>query len=223
MKKIIVGLMAVMFGMLALAAPAAATGGGKPPAENKKVTLCHATSSATNPYTKITVSVSAFYNAGHISHGGDIWEAFSYTNKKGDVVNVPAQGDTSLLAFENCNKPRVDEKVAKPEVVYSDLCGTEDDVFSVAPGRGYTVSPVSYEGDNQVITATLEDGFVWMDGSKDVVRFVKPKFTDEDCDLPETGLAARYNTPAGYTMIGLIGLLGAALVTQTVRSRRKFN
>lgn len=37
MKKFIVGLAAVMFGLLALAGPASATGGGDQPAENKKV------------------------------------------------------------------------------------------------------------------------------------------------------------------------------------------
>jgi hypothetical protein len=222
MKKLILALVAAMFGLVALSGTASATGGhGDPPAENKKVTLCHATGSQTNPYTKITVSVSAFYQAGHVNHNGDIWEAFSYTTKSGQVVNVPARGDTSLLAFEDCKKPKTDEKITKPEDVFADKCGTKDDVFSVAPGRGYTVSPVAYEGNNQVITVTLEEGFAWApDGNKQPLRFVRPPFTNEDCDLPETGLAASYNTPAGYASLGLIGLLGAGLITQTVRRRR---
>jgi Tol biopolymer transport system component len=42
-------------------------GGGK----NKKITLCHATGSETNPYVEITVADDGVYN-GHIDHDGDI-------------------------------------------------------------------------------------------------------------------------------------------------------
>src|SRR5690606_30524310 len=71
----------------------------KPPVddtETKKVTLCHATGSETNPYTAITVSVNAFLNAGHVDHEGDIWAEFTYT-KHGEKITVPAQGDVTLL------------------------------------------------------------------------------------------------------------------------------
>ena len=37
----------------------------------RKVTFCHATSSATNPYTVVTVSVNACTNA-HVNHAGDV-------------------------------------------------------------------------------------------------------------------------------------------------------
>jgi|GEM_PF-4673468 len=40
-------------------------------AEGKKVTFCHATSSATNPYNIITVSTNACVN-GHANHAGDV-------------------------------------------------------------------------------------------------------------------------------------------------------
>jgi LPXTG-motif cell wall-anchored protein len=84
--------------------------------ETKKVTLCHATSSESNPYEKITVSVAAFLNAGHISHGGDIYAAFSYV-KHGQTINVPASGDTSLLQYEECQRPKPQKPDFPPEVV----------------------------------------------------------------------------------------------------------
>jgi hypothetical protein len=40
-------------------------------AVGRQVTFCHATSSATNPYTVITVSTNACVNA-HVNHGGDV-------------------------------------------------------------------------------------------------------------------------------------------------------
>lgn len=219
MNRIFASL-AILAGLtLGLAAPASANGGDDTPAENKKVTLCHATSSETNPYNKITVSVSAFYNAGHIDHEGDIWEAFSYTTKGGDVVNVPAQGDTSLLAFEDCEAPKQDELVTKPGVTFQDLCGTENDVFAVAPGRGYTVGATQTDGVIQSITVTLTEGFVWADGSHDPVRFERPAFTNVDCDLPETGADAVYNTPAGIAALAGIVLLGGLTLVSTRRRK----
>lgn len=210
MKKMIAALAAlVMMGfMLVGTAGSASATGDHPSPDNKKVTLCHATGSQSNPYTKITVSVMAFYQAGHINHNGDIWEAFSYTTVGGQTVNVPARGDTSLLEFDNCVRPKVDEPVTRPEAVFNDPCGTTNDVFSVAPGRGYTVSGIVMEGNNQVITATLEDGFKWSTGGDayNPIRFVRPAFTDVDCGTPNTG-----GNPTGSTA-GLIALGGAVLM-----------
>jgi LPXTG-motif cell wall-anchored protein len=84
--------------------------------ETKKVTLCHATASESNPYERITVSVAAFLNAGHISHGGDIYAAFSYV-KHGQTINVAASGDASLLQYEDCQKPKPNKPDFPPEVV----------------------------------------------------------------------------------------------------------
>lgn len=98
--------------------------------ETKKVTLCHATSSEDNPYTQITVSVNAFLNSGHIDHDGDIYAAFSYV-KHGQTINVPANGDTSLLQYDNCQRPKPTKPTYEPEVVegYGD-CATGDGVIS---------------------------------------------------------------------------------------------
>lgn len=70
----------------------------------KQVTYCHATGSATNPYVRLTTSVNAFFTSGHIDHDGDIYAAFSYV-KHGKTIEVPANGDVSLLQYEDCQKP----------------------------------------------------------------------------------------------------------------------
>ena len=219
MKKIIAAFALLFLGGLVLAPSASATGDDQPSADNKKITFCHATGSETNPYNKITTSISAFINAGHIgggqpgTHDGDIYPAFSYTTKGGEVVNVPAQGDQSLLEFDDCQKPKEDTPVAKPDATFVDKCDTKNDVFSVAPGTGYTVGAVQTDGVIQVITVTLNEGFVWADGTKDALRFERPVFTDVDCDLPETGLGATFNTTGGYAALAALMLGGAMLLT----------
>lgn len=218
MKKFIAVLVALAIAFIAsfaLASPAAADRDVPSPDNNKTVTLCHYDGSNENggsgKYSKITVSVNAFYNAGHIDHVNDIYEAFSWTDNKGEVHNVPANGDTTLLAFDKCEKPAEDEKVAKPEATYNDACGTEDEVFSVAPGKGYTVGNVVLNNDGtQSITATLLDGFVWADGSDAPVVITKPGFTNEPCDLPETG-SATTNVIGGIVVLGLLAAGGLFL------------
>jgi hypothetical protein len=162
----------------------------------------------------------AFYQAGHIDHEDDIWEAFSFTTVGGNTVNVPAQGDTSLLAFEDCEAPVVDEPVAQPEAVYADPCGTENDVFSVAPGRGFTVSSVVTEGNNLVITVSLVDGFKWNVGGDNYtpIRFIRPAFTNVDCGTPNTGGPAEYATTTG-----LLALLGVLALAGVHKARRRVN
>ena len=221
-KKLILGLVAVILAALAVVGlSGAAMATGNPSADNKKVTLCHATGSQTNPYVKIEVSVMAFYNAGHVDHANDIYNSFTYTTKGGQTVTVPANGDTSLLAFADCKAPKVDEPVAHPEPVFADPCGTENDVFSVAPGRGYTVTGPVMEGNNQVITVTLVEGFKWNVGGDNYtpLRFVKPAFTNVDCGLPDTG-APETATVAGWSAVGGAFLLMLGMVVMNHRRQR---
>lgn len=218
-KKLIIALGLAIACILAVVGLGAGIANATPGADNKQVTLCHATASETNPYVKITVSVMAFYNAGHIDHEGDIWEAFSYTTNKGDVVNVPAQGDTSLLAFDDCQAPKVDEEVVKPDVTFADPCGTENDVFAITPGRGYTVGVVSTDGVKQTLSATLNEGFTWPGGDHSVFSVERPVFTDVDCDLPNTG-SPEMATMAGWSAVGGILFLGVAMIFM---HRRRFN
>ena len=81
------------------------------PAPHVKVTVCHATGSQSNPYSKVTVNVNSVGVAnslnGHAGHGGDIWASFMYNG-----VQYAGQGDQSILA-NGCDTP--DEPTSTPE------------------------------------------------------------------------------------------------------------
>lgn len=57
--------------------------------ENDKFTICHRTSSATNPYRKITVSGSALANSGHSIHTGSVYT--SGATSWGDIIPPDTQ------------------------------------------------------------------------------------------------------------------------------------
>jgi len=81
--------------------------GATQPNPNHKVTLCHRTGSASNPYVEITVDIasSGYVKAGHTDHdqignglGGDIIPAYQYVMKDGSVFNFPGKNlDTLIL------------------------------------------------------------------------------------------------------------------------------
>lgn len=226
MKKILAALVALCFAALAFAGPASATRGEDTPADNKKVEFCHYDGSNDNggsgKYSKIEISISAFYNAGHIDHTNDIWATFSYTTKGGEVVTVQAQGDQSLLEFDNCEAPKEPEAVT-PTVTVVDKCGTENDSVSVPKGRGYT-STVTQNGNEYTVSVTADEDFklvldnTWTvsdDGQRASKVFT---LTDEDCDLPETGGEAQHNATLGLFAMGGIVLLGSGLLLIRKRS-----
>ena len=59
------------------------------PADDKKVTICHATSSVEDPYTLTTVSVNSIVNSGHLQHTGPLYPQVGW----GDVI-PPVDGVT---------------------------------------------------------------------------------------------------------------------------------
>lgn len=50
-----------------------------------KIAFCHRTASNSNPYVPVETNLNAFYNAGHISHGGPVWPAVGPDGKWGDI------------------------------------------------------------------------------------------------------------------------------------------
>lgn len=82
---------AVLMGMV-LASPARAKD-----ASEHKVTLCHATSSATNPYVLITVDYHSITQAGHSGHADDIIPPFDLGDDAQFAgMNWDANGQTTL-------------------------------------------------------------------------------------------------------------------------------
>lgn len=67
MKRLVLLGLAALLALASLAQAQAA----KPPGPAKKVTICHRTASASNPYRKITVATKAALK-GHQRHSGDI-------------------------------------------------------------------------------------------------------------------------------------------------------
>ncbi len=65
--------------------------------DEAKVTICHATHSETNPYNKITVSMSAVTDGGHRNHQGPVWYPGAKDDgvRWGDII-PPTNGITAL-------------------------------------------------------------------------------------------------------------------------------
>lgn len=91
----LVTLSMILSGVI-LCSPANAT----KPNPDHKVTLCHRTGSATNPYVVITTDIASdgYVKGGHNEHeqvgnglGGDIIPAYEYTDVEGGVFSYPGK------------------------------------------------------------------------------------------------------------------------------------
>jgi len=178
-----------------------------PADSNKKIEVCHY-NGGDKVYSKIEVNINSFVGNGHISHNRDIWKAFSYVTKGGQTVHVPSQGDTDLLAFDDCAKPPVDQEIVVPAVTHVDKCEKANDtVTPVRDDAKYTTVVGDRVGDSITVTFTAKDGFVFPGGKK-VVKVTVDFPNNDDCDLPETGGDAKYNVNMGIGAVAML-LLGA--------------
>ncbi|MFF2496203.1 hypothetical protein [Agromyces sp. NPDC058064] len=150
----------------------------------KKITFCHATGSATNPYVRLTTSVSAFLNAGHIDHQnrGDIYPEFTYKKpgKNGQLITVRAQGDQSLLQYEDCTKPPT--RIAVPTASFADECGVDNYVLSYDKKLEGVVWSESVAGGKVTLTAKPAAGYVFEGGKSEIV-FGPWTLNQKPCDV----------------------------------------
>jgi hypothetical protein len=129
----------------------------KPP--ETKVTVCHATASESNPYTKNVVSVKSVDDAtglnGHGDHDGDAWHSFSFQ----DVI-YPGQNESLFgEAFDGDCDPIEEEPTATLEP-------TDEPTATLAPTETFapTETPLddtptaTLVGETPTPTATTQEG-----------------------------------------------------------------
>ncbi|MDQ0895602.1 hypothetical protein [Agromyces ramosus] len=157
----------------------------------KKIEFCHATGSETHPYERIETAVEAFFSAGHDAHqnNGDIYPAFSYL-KHGKVIHVPAQGDQSLLQYEDCVKPLVKIPV-EGEPTFSDACGPDNEVPNL-PGDTEKIDWNTVEASGVItVTATAKPGYAFQKDAQTTWTFT---IDDAPCIEPSLRVAAATGT-----------------------------
>jgi hypothetical protein len=120
---IILVVMAPILGTVMIVGMSSAS--ASPPPDHK-VTICHATHSATNPYVEINVDVASagFGTAGHADHAGpvptspdDLAQFKAEGVHWGDVIPAYSYGDFSYrgLNFDDAGKSLVDNGCKVPE------------------------------------------------------------------------------------------------------------
>ena len=130
---------------------------------DKKLAICHATGSGSNPYVIETIARSAVVNA-HIAHQHreDVIPAFTY---KG--VDYPAQGDQSRLTTGDCAMP-APTKLPIPTADFADECGVDNAELAYdATLKGVTWNTV-VTGGTLTLLATAAEGFLFEDGRQSV-------------------------------------------------------
>lgn len=201
MNKVIAGVAAA--GALAIslgisAVPASAGG-------NDKVQICHATGSTTNPYESIEVSVKAFEEAGHNGtgvkgHTGDIYPSYTYEDKDGESVTIPASPTWTTI-------------------VAGGLTGQE--IWTAVPGeKGACEVPVEEEPEpTETVTPTPTDTETATPDPTDT-ETATPVPTKPSDDVADTGAGLTSTAliwGGGFLGLGLIAVAGASVMN----TRRK--
>ena len=86
MRRILLTIVSMVTLVLGLMGPAMATKPGSDPGleDGHKITICHVTNSATNPYVVITIDIAAWEGDGDVRHSPD----HHVNSKTGDVDKV---------------------------------------------------------------------------------------------------------------------------------------
>ena len=171
MKRIIIVAAVVLLGVAASASTSSSEADATP---NEKVTICHATSSRTNPYNVITVDASAVDEQnnpdlnGHGDHLGPVFPGARW----GDII--PPFGDFpgynwsaagQAIWNNDCAPPPVlDEATPVAPTLVAPTCDAPGDVtIPTVTGVVYTTT-VNSDG-SITVTAAAADGYVLTDGA----------------------------------------------------------
>jgi len=154
-------LSAVGLAVLGLATAGLGLAGETASPPSHKVTICHATHSATNPYVAITVDVSSAGEAqslhGHREHSDDVIPTFVY-----DGVTYPGQGDQSILAngCEGSQTTSTESTTTETESTTTETTTAPSESTTVSTESTTpepTTTPVTTEGTTQNTTTTTEN------------------------------------------------------------------
>jgi len=165
----------------------------KPSKPEVKVTICHATSSKTNPYTENTVSGNSLANKdswmnGHGKHSEDIWPTF--TLKDGYVVD--AQGDQNILN-NGCEIPPVLvcrftggiwDLVWTDNVLDSDKPANAEECKNIPPPPPPPPHKKSSSADNPCITCKPHQAEGPVPGYTGFIMFYNAGLVDDDVNNP---------------------------------------
>ncbi len=196
MRKLI-GLVAGVAMLLTLALPVAAS--------NDKVTICHATSSESNPYVAIKVAA----NSGYEPHLSD------------NPGNSPLAGHEQDFLLENTDLETCDQvpdPAATPLAPSVSGATCEDAgvlTLTEVEGIAYTIEPTYTIGDSGdfTVTATAEEGWVIAEGAQTVFEVSVPAAID--CPENAAALAPSVTAPTCEAP-GSLTVNAATGVTYTV-------
>ena len=125
-----------------------------------KIDLCHKTESEANPYNKLNVNLSSFFNGGHDEDSEDIIPPFYYEGETGLVFfagnNWTDENETFLE--EGCGDEEIEggegegpEKTTETIIVTGDTAAGENQPGWLFNRDGSTASPFEFNSDQQSI------------------------------------------------------------------------
>lgn len=204
MRKLLIVLAASLTLAATVVATTAAT--NSDPNDGHKITLCHRTGSADNPYVSVTVDIasSGFVQGGHTNHeqvgnglGGDIipayeafakdgkeWVPFSYPGKNLDTIIGGVTGAEILAA--GCQIPGggVHDPTPIPPTYTPGNCDNPLGTVTVPDQPEGILVDTSTEGNITTVTFTTEEGFVFDEGVQTVYTFDLTVGAPTNCEPP---------------------------------------